>query len=225
MSLRFSIIVPTLNVGPLLADCLESLASQTFDDFEVIVVDGGSTDSTLQTAGEFFGRLPSLTIVSRDRDRGVYDAMNLGIDIAKGSYVYFMGGSDSLYSDNVLEDVSAELVEDTVLYGNVLVNGSVSWAEAGTLYDGYFDTEKLLTKNICHQAIFYPRSCLESRRYDVDHSVVADWEMNIRLWSERPFTYTDRVIANFRGGGISAARIAAGDFPLAHRQSLLGPVR
>ena len=208
-------------MGPCFADCLESIARQSFGDFEVIIIDGGSTDSTLSIASDFLMRIKFLTIITRNCDDGIYDAMNVGIRVARGMYLYFLGGSDSLYSGCVLQQINSDLMGESVLYGNVFIDGPVPWGERGQLYDGRFDIHKLLKKNICHQAIFYASSCFKDRGYNRSYKVTADWDINIRLWLRRPFRYTDRIIANFKGGGVSAGAVDGSDFSEADRFALL----
>lgn len=78
----FSIIIPTLNVAAVLPACLDSIARQTCGDFELVLVDGGSTDETLDIANIFAPNLGERLIIHRDTDQGVYDAMNRGVDLA-----------------------------------------------------------------------------------------------------------------------------------------------
>src|SRR5260221_9607043 len=94
---RVSVITPTLNPGPKLEATINSVLAQKAELFEYIIVDGGSTDETLSLVRKYGKRL---TWVSK-KDRGVYDAMNKGIKMARGDYLYFLGAGDHL-RENIL---------------------------------------------------------------------------------------------------------------------------
>lgn len=118
----FSIIIPTLNVAAVLPACLDSIARQTCGDFELVLVDGGSTDETLDIANIFAPNLGERLIIHRDTDQGVYDAMNRGVDLATGTWLLFLGADDSLYEADTLARVAAFIGEhepSDLVYGDV----------------------------------------------------------------------------------------------------------
>src|ERR1044072_9580601 len=88
----FSVIIPSYNCGPKLAATIESVLSQPAGLYELIVVDGGSDDETLDVIRKFKGRLRYVS----EPDRGVYDAMNKGVAMSEGKYVFILGGGDRL---------------------------------------------------------------------------------------------------------------------------------
>src|SRR5688572_7883253 len=100
----FSIIIPTFNSSLTLRACLDSIAGQTFKNYEVIIMDGLSEDNTIQLANNYRSSLPNLRVIS-EKDYGIYDAMNKSIKIAKGSWLYFMGSDDFFYDRGVLENI------------------------------------------------------------------------------------------------------------------------
>jgi len=196
----FSIIIPTYNSETTLEKCLYSIISQSFHDFEVLIIDGVSIDFTLKIAEKYDDS--RLKIVS-EPDKGIYDAMNKGIRLAKGEWIYFLGSDDFMYSKDVLKQIKS-VIDGTnryVIYGNVMVND----VEQGDLiYDGKFSLEKLLYKNICHQSIFY-RNIIFNKvgSYDIDYSINADWDFNLRCRSMFKFQYVNIIIAFFSTGGHS----------------------
>lgn len=201
-----SVIIPTYNCEATIDRCLKSLAAQTFSDFEICIVDGHSSDQTLAQTIQFCPYFKSIKIIS-ESDQGTYDAMNKGIDIASGEWLYFLGSDDELYDPSVLSDIFYQDIPSQygVAYGNVRIGADTPWSKAGQIYDGFFDLDRLLSKNICHQAIFYRKSTFQRfGRYKTQYRICADWEVNLRFFSKTEFMYCDRTIANFCGGGISS---------------------
>jgi glycosyltransferase involved in cell wall biosynthesis len=204
MNLFFSVIIPTYNSGSCLSKAIESVLRQTYTDFEIVLADGGSKDDTIAVAKSYND---SRIQIYSEPDKGVYDAMNKGMNWATGEWMYFIGSDDYFYNDNVLQTMAQQLqkTKHHVLYGNVLVQGNTGWATGGQVYDGEFSFQKLLGSNICHQSMFYRRSFIlkHQLRYDLKYPVSADWDFNIACRLRTEFSYTDTIIAFFNAGGIS----------------------
>src|ERR1051326_8638350 len=99
-----SVILPTFNAGRLLDGALKSLAEQTFRDFEVVLMDGLSTDNTKEVFDKYKKSLPPSTWIS-EKDKGIYDAMNKAVGASKGEWIYIMGADDSIYVPEVFQKV------------------------------------------------------------------------------------------------------------------------
>ncbi len=197
----FSIITPTYNSGLKIEKTINSVLSQESGLLEYIVVDGGSTDETLPIL-ETYG--DKLKVIS-ERDAGVYDAMNKGIEASSGWYLYFIGAGDSL-RENILSKIARVVPEDNLS----LVYGNAYMVDQGIVYDGEFSKAKLRQRNICHQAVFYGRTVFDMLGvYDVRFKVLADHAFNIKcFWNDRiTKKYAAYVIANYEGGGISRNEI------------------
>ncbi|MEM7186348.1 MAG: glycosyltransferase family 2 protein [Bacteroidota bacterium] len=201
-----SVLIPTFNSGGTLSIALQSIVAQTYDAVEVVIMDGASSDDTLEVAESFRDRLPGLKVYS-EKDSGVYDAMNKAMVHATGDWIIFLGSDDRFYNAEVLAAMATHFGNSTakVLYGNVAVVGDAGWAADGTLYDGPFDTLKLLNKNICHQAIFYQREFVAKLigNFSLKYPVISDWDFNLRCWARAPFEYVDLTICYFVAGGVS----------------------
>jgi glycosyltransferase involved in cell wall biosynthesis len=196
-----SIIIPSFQQSQLLEGALKSIWQQTFKDYEVIIVDGGSRDNTALVAASF-NQLP-IQFYS-EPDKGIYDAMNKGIARSSGQYLYFMGCDDRFAADDVLNKIfsNSALLENDVIYGDAL------FSDSNTRYDGEFTYFKLLKKNICHQAIFTRRKVFDVLGgFDIRYRIYADWEFNMRWftadWVKRQ--YLPLVVANYSASGFSSS--------------------
>ncbi|MGC3947712.1 MAG: glycosyltransferase family 2 protein [Chryseolinea sp.] len=200
----FSVIMTTFNAESTLERALDSIVSQTFRDIELIIVDGMSSDGTVTILDRYSS---SISKYIREPDKGVYDAMNKGIDASSGEWLYFLGADDWLFSTSVLEEVfrRVQTIADPLVYGNVKIVGDAKWARDGSVYDGEFDVSKLFKKNICHQCIFYSRRLFEEfGRFNINYKVCADWDFNHRCIAKVTSMYIDQIVANFSGGGSSS---------------------
>lgn len=201
----FSVIIPVLNAEGKLEKTLDSIAGQEFPNLEVLVMDGGADAGTEATVNRT--RLPnrgSLRYVG-EADKGVYDAMNKALDLARGRYVYFAGAGDSL-RPGALASVQKKLPPDctSLVYGNVLRGAEV--------YDGPFDRWRLCHRNICHQAAFYGREVFTLvGKFSLAYPACSDWEFNMRCFAEARVAkcYIDTVVADFEKGGLSSRGDAA----------------
>lgn len=123
----FSIITATYNSSLVIEGCIDSLLEQKFRNYEHIIVDGKSCDSTIQIIekkkndNEEYGRC--LTVLS-EKDSGIYEAFNKGLDLASGKYLFFLGSDDFLYDKNTLLGVYNSLIEREnifISYGDILI--------------------------------------------------------------------------------------------------------
>lgn len=203
---RFSpvltIVIPTFNSGETLNNALKSIVNQTIKDIEIVIIDSVSNDNTLEIVEKYKMELQNINVVS-EKDKGIYDAMNKGIIIAKGTWIYFMGSDDSLYESTTIEKFlrNEEIKKNEIVYGNVYstrFNGS---------YDGLFTYSKLINKNICHQAIFFRKSAfIKIGKFNLKYKVYADWDHNIRWFFSSKISkiYLNQIIANYADGGFSS---------------------
>jgi glycosyltransferase involved in cell wall biosynthesis len=197
-----TIIIPAYNAAACIREALNSLLQQSFMAFEVLVVDGASKDNTLEIVKELAAQDNRVRFIS-EKDAGIYDAMNKGIGLAAGEWLYFLGADDALFNEQVLEIVAHELQQTNALfvYGNVLMGDKNHW------YDGAFTYDKLLRKNISHQAIFYNRKVFElAGSYNIRYKGHADWAFNIHCFNTPGITnqYMNVLVANFSVGGTSS---------------------
>lgn len=197
-----SIIIATYNAEKYIEACLNSICEHTGVSIEVVVMDGGSTDQTLGILSKFKN---SKLKWRSEADGGIYDALNKGVQIAGGKWIYFMGADDRLLPGftalaNKLDD------EDTVYYGN-----SVPFYEDGAtdsygLLTGPFNSYRLSKYCMNHQSILYPREAFNTYQYELKYKVYADYAFNIRLWGDKTFKkkFYPIDIVSYNMGGFSA---------------------
>jgi glycosyltransferase involved in cell wall biosynthesis len=194
----FSIIMATYNCGQKVESTLQSILSQDKELFELIVFDGASTDKTL----DYIKKYESDLILISEKDGGVYDAFNKGIDIATGKYIYFIGAGDCL-RPGVLDQVKEFLPQETptLVYGN-------HYLMKQKIYKGKkYRNSDFMFGNICHQAIFYHRAIFDIiGKYDLHYKVFADWIFNLKCFIHQGISkqYIPCLIADFEEGGLSS---------------------
>lgn len=203
-----SIVIPSFNAAATLAACFGSVVNQTLRDFEIIVVDGGSTDATPNVIREF---APHLAAWSSEPDRGIYDAANKGLRRARGEWIYFLGADDRLSDNNTLERMAphlrSALPEFRVVYGKVAMLGrgdqvlatiGTPWPEARMRLRSYM--------SLPHQGLFQHRSLFDERGdFDLSYPVGADYEFLLRELTQREALFVpDVIVATCRTGGRSS---------------------
>jgi len=200
----FSVILPTYNCEATILTCLKSIVNQSFTDFELLIIDGLSADKTVSLIQSFMttGPSPDYTLIS-EKDKGIYDAMNKGGRLAMGRWLYFLGSDDQFMNNSILMQVYQYLSENKksdFSYGNVLLNSN------GKCYDGRFNIRRLMSVNICHQAIFVTRNTfLELGSFDTRYALWADWDFNLKVFlAGKYITYMDVTIAHYNNTGQSS---------------------
>lgn len=192
----FSVIIPCFNCGPKLRATIESVLSQREGLYELIVVDGGSTDGALDIVREFAGRLRYVS----GKDKGVYDAINKGVRMSRGKYVFILGAGDRL-RDGVLSLVADALPsEPSFVYGDAYLE------RHGVFMGGVMEKADFIKTNVCQQAVFYERTVFDLLgEFDLKYKVYADWEFNMKCFADTRLrkVYLGAVVADFEGWGIS----------------------
>lgn len=210
MNPLFSIIVVSLNAGDALIKTLQSIQCQTFTDYEVVIKDGGSSDNSLERIRDtfsdddsFYEKL-SLTV---KKDSGIYDAMNQGIELAKGSFLFFLNCGDFFKDETILSKVSSKINKDaknTLYYGNIYNESLKTVISSNPKIDGFACFRNMP----CHQAIFYSRDMFLERSYNTKYKVRGDYEHFLYSFYKKKssFIYMDLVISSYEGGGFSETK-------------------
>ena len=199
---KVTIITPSYNSDKDIEACILSVAKQSYYNKEHLIIDNLSEDGTLDIVRKYAALYPHLHLIT-EKDNGIYDAMNKGIERSTGDWLYFLGSDDTFFDNEVLTDLftSDAAVTNDILYGNV------QWGPNGTLYDGEFSCLKLMEKNICHQALFFRREVFTRLgTFDVQYKALADWVFNMQWFGREDIrrAYLDRIIAVYNPCGFSS---------------------
>lgn len=179
---KFSVITVTYNAAAVLEDTIQSVITQTYHHVEYIIVDGGSTDGTLDIVAQYRDRIA--TVVS-EPDKGLYDAMNKGMRLATGDYLCFLNAGDSFHEDDTLQSIAHSLTGSTlpdVIYGQTeLVDSEGHFVRMRRLSAPEHLNWKSFRQGmlVCHQAFFAKRTLAEP--YDLRYRFSADFDWCIRV--------------------------------------------
>lgn len=225
MKLRFSIVTVTYNAAAVLQRTLDSVLMQDYQYVEHLILDGASTDGTLQLAEQYKEKSDETAsshevIVRSEPDRGIYDAMNKGLQQATGDFVVFLNAGDSLPSGTTLSLLAERATEQSaVLYGDTAITDS----DGNYLYPRRHRPPRRLTWRsfkkgmlVCHQAFYVRTELARQLPYDLRYRYSADVDWCIRVMKEAArqgleLTNVGAVIANYTEEGQTT---------LHHRESL-----
>ncbi|SOE23308.1 Glycosyltransferase involved in cell wall bisynthesis [Spirosomataceae bacterium TFI 002] len=203
---KFSIITITYNAEKVLERTIKSVIKQSSRDFEYIIIDGASKDNTLSIIDEYKEHID--TLIS-ERDKGIYDAMNKGIKVAKGNFVWFMNAGDEIASPDILRNIISQMNSDTdLIYGDALfVNDNGVSRGLRSVITPHKLPKKLYWKDfrfgmlVCHQSFIASKSIISE--YDIDNlSADLDYEINAVKKSKSQLYY-NQPLAKYLEGGVS----------------------
>jgi glycosyltransferase involved in cell wall biosynthesis len=221
-----SVIIATYNAEAFLAEALESVLAQTYRNFELIVIDGGSRDGTLAILNRY---RPHLAYVVSEPDRGVYDAWNKGLAVAKGEWITFLGSDDSFLPDAFASyvrflEASPERFDLVSSKGWLLkrqsdeVLGRVGFAWE---WKGF---QRRMT--IAHPGAFHHRGLFQQYGgFDVQYRIAADFELLLRSGKNLRAGFIDAFTVRIRQGGMSdTLQVRPEHFRVVTRTGRLSPV-
>ncbi|WP_045460512.1 glycosyltransferase [Vibrio hyugaensis] len=190
-----SIVIVTFNAGKTLRKTLDSILDLNLESIEVVVIDGDSSDDTLKILEEY---KVLINYAVSEIDQGIYDAMNKGVGLSKGRYVYFLGADDLLLTD-FSKLVNLAKSSRKILYSNVKL------LTDNSIYLGRFNKYKIMQSNICHQAIFYPRVIFDDLQYKLKYKLLSDYWLNIYLFGKFEWEYHELTICLYNDQGASSS--------------------
>ena len=211
--MKVSIVTITYNAARTLQRTLDSVACQTYTDIEHLIIDGASKDDTVAIAERYKAASRHEVVIQSEPDKGLYDAMNKGLQKATGDYLVFLNAGDTLYATDTIETVVKPTANSqkpiAVIYGDTAITD----AEGNFLHlRTHRPPEQLTWKSfkqgmlVCHQAFYVLTSLARQIPYDLQyrHSADVDWCIRIMREAERQqlaLVNTHAILANFEEGG------------------------
>ncbi|MBO0930949.1 glycosyltransferase family 2 protein [Fibrella aquatilis] len=190
-----SVITVVYNAYSTLEATIKSVLDQNRELVEYWIIDGGSTDGSIELIRRYENDLAGWI---SEPDKGIYDAMNKGIDRANGDWIYFLGGDDTLRPD-IVSQVKAELSKNYIIvFGDVLFDN-------GHRMRSFLGPRTIFQNTIHHQSAFYHKSIFNNYRYDPTLTIASEYDIHLKLYIlKSPVCYVPIIIANCAVGGASS---------------------
>lgn len=203
-----SIITAVFNGEKYLEQTIQSIINQTYDNFEYIVIDGGSTDGTIDIIKKYEDKIDYWI---SEKDKGISDAFNKGIKVSKGDYINFQGDGDGFYSSDSLEKVFQYVnpIEDILISARIQRIDEDGKEIFVSKYIKEFDKKSLLFRmSMPHQGLFTHKSYFERYGlFDINNTFCMDYNHLLRAYHEFPKVVTkDIIVAKWRADGLGNGR-------------------
>ena len=217
--MKLSIITVTYNAEQTLTKTMLSVLGQSCHDYEYLIIDGNSTDGTMAIVQDFesrvlegeFGIGPEQFRWVSEPDKGLYDAMNKAINLAKGDFVWFINAGDKIYSAETLRQVVNAIDQNPdadVVYGQTLIIGQDDevLGERHRIAPASLSKKSLLDGLVvCHQSVIVRRSI--APQYDLGYKLTADYDWMCHVLDvSRKNVYIDDYLSRFQTAGLSSQR-------------------
>lgn len=198
-AIKITVITVAYNAKEALRKTMQSIEEQDYTLLEYIIVDGGSADGTADMLKAYDGRLDKWV---SEPDKGIYDAMNKGVNMASGDYCIFMNAGDCFAEPSAVSRAAGMFAGADVAYGDIMKNGKVKRSlSPRNCHKMYY----------CHQAAFTRTKCLKDTPFDIGHRFSADFKQAKQLYlAGKQFRQLDMVVADFDTSGISNVQRSKG---------------
>ena len=199
--MRYSIITINYNNCEGLRKTIESVVCQSYQDYEFIVIDGGSNDGSRELIEQYADLIAYWV---SEPDKGIYNAMNKGIKVAHGDYLNFLNSGDYYYDNKVLENTLPYLKAD-IVHGKMYEQRKSAFPY---LIDKAPTMAYLYESSMQHPSCFFRKELFDDSQYDESYRIVSDWKFYIEklIFQNCSFAFMPVVVAVFEGGGISEAQ-------------------
>lgn len=197
-----SVVTVVYNGQKHLEQSIQSVMNQTYDNIEYVIIDGNSSDGTLDIIKKYE---ESIDYWQSEPDKGIYDAMNKGISLASGDYIVLLNADDWFDCDlvknavNEIRDRKYDVIYGVLRFYNDL--DEITKIEGNT-------TEILPHGMICHPTCLISRELYAEKKYDTNYKSAADYDLiNYFYKNGKDFKFSEKIIGNFRCGGMSSSKI------------------
>ena len=200
--MKLSIITINLNNQAGLRRTIESVVSQTFKDFEWIVIDGGSTDGSKELLEQYANHIAYLV---SEPDKGIYNAMNKGIRVANGEYIQFLNSGDWFWNRDSLADVFYLNPNTDIFYADCNLMDGDSVVERRR-YPEIMSLKEILEFNICHNSTFFKRDLFNNDIYNENLYIAADFEFLLKkILENHSIAHLPTLLIGYDISGISGS--------------------
>ncbi len=190
-----TVITVVYNAYSTLESTIKSVLGQEKGLCEFWIIDGGSTDGSIDIIKRHEHQLAGWI---SEPDKGIYDAMNKGIDRAKGEWIYFLGGDDTLRPDIIKQIQPYLTAQYAIVYGDVLFDN-------GHQMRSFLGPRTIFQNTVHHQSAFYNSTLFTNYRYDPTLTIVSEYDIHLRLYTQKLSTcYVPLIIADCAVGGASS---------------------
>lgn len=194
-----TVITVVRNGESVIDGCVQSVLEQQITDIEYIIIDGASSDKTLDILRSY-GR--SISLVVSESDKGLYDAMNKGLRLANGRFIHFLNADDRYVDRDTLCTLLPQLDENFVCHAQM--HYVMSGGEQITLGEKFVRSRELKGSRIPQPALFVAKSIYDQvGEFDIDYRIAADYEMVLRLTAKFPTKFIAQPTTIMHTGGIS----------------------
>ncbi len=200
-----TIVIATYNSANYIKSALDSVEKQNFDNWECLVIDGKSSDSTIEIVKQYCLKDSRIRYIS-ESDKGIYDAFNKGYRNAKGKWIYYLGSDDELYANGLAQLLKVPKVDSfDVIYGGVMMK-NIDGTERIAKLTGHDNMPFRMFA--CHQGVITKREVIiELGGFDTNLKIIADFEFYIRLYLANKYRFKcvpNVIVAKFMLGGASS---------------------
>lgn len=203
MTKKISIITVCYNAEKTIEDTIKSVLKQKYDNYEYLIIDGLSKDKTLEIAKSYEAKFKGKMRIISEKDKGMYDALNKGINLSTGDIIGIINSDDVLFDENVFKKINDNFKDDTdVLYGNVIYCDETLKKPIRDYISG-----KRKKGDWCpaHPTMYIKRNVFdELGLYNLKYKVSSDYDMIVRLTNaDLNFAYLNEYMVLMRIGGMS----------------------
>tara|TARA_Y100000385_G_scaffold288878_1_gene356682 strand:+ start:6482 stop:7237 length:756 start_codon:yes stop_codon:yes gene_type:complete len=206
---KVSIITATYNSASSLNSCLDSVVKQNHKDLEYIIIDGKSSDDTLSIVRDYQKKYPYIKLIS-EKDSGIYDALNKGVQLATGDVLGFVHSDDLLANNHIVTDLVNQLQNEQLdgVYGDLQYVDKVNINKVIRLWKSCAFKTRLLKQGWmpAHPTFFLKKEVYEKHGlFDLTYKIAADYDFMLRVLRDNSlkFGYLPKVITKMRVGGAS----------------------
>lgn len=203
---KVTIITVTYNCENSIANTIESVINQTYKNLEYLIIDGNSSDNTVNIIKKYAEQDSRIRWIS-EKDNGIYDAMNKGVFMASGDILNFLNSADLILDKTAIEDIVVKFKEDKgtdLLYCNIVAGDN------HIRYNNKINKISFIRrKSVCHQAMFVKRNVFDKTGlYDINYKIVADRDWFIKCYKNKlNMKHLDKFYIFFDVNGISSDKI------------------